>query len=260
MNEVFPAMVSSRLPLLRNRNELALFLDFDGTLVEFADHPDAVMLDPETHDCLARLYERLDGALAIITGRDITSVDGFLTLPLLPVAGVHGLIRRDASGHVHELSVNYGFLTGLGKDLDAFAAQHEGLLVERKPGALALHYRLRPDLAAACSSLIDRLTESAAGITVLRGKSVIEARANGADKGSAIVAFMQEAPFAGRRAVFAGDDVTDEDGFARVNRLDGITIKVGGGPTCARYRVPGIADFRRWLCETAWRFDRQERE
>lgn len=243
------------LPVLSVDEKIALFLDFDGTLVDFADHPDAVMLDPETRACVETLYDRLDGALAIITGRDIATVDRFLGPYRLPVAGVHGLMRRDATGRVHESEVNEETLRRLTQDLDRFVERHNGLLIERKPGSVALHYRRRPDLADECSTKMDRLTTDLRGVTLLRGKSVIEARANGADKGSAILNFLKEAPFAGRRPVFAGDDVTDEDGFSRVNALGGITIKVGGGRTCAGHRAPTITDFRRWLCATARHFD-----
>lgn len=246
---------SSGLPELSPRSGVAVFLDFDGTLVDFADHPDAVKFDPQTHDCLRRLHETLNGALAIITGRDIASVDRFLAPHRLPVAGVHGLVRRDAGGRVHKTNVDDAALNRLAAELEKFADRHQGLLIERKPGAVALHYRRQPDLAASCSAELERLTADLGGLTLLRGKSVIEARANGADKGRAIVTFLKEAPFAGRRPVFAGDDVTDEDGFARVNALGGITIKVGGGRTCARYRAPNITDFRHWLCDTARQFE-----
>lgn len=252
MNKSFPFGI--RFPAA---GATALFLDFDGTLVEFADHPDAVSLDPETHDCLGRLFERLNGALAIITGRDIVSVDRFLAPQIFPVAGVHGLLRRDADGRVHRLPLNDAALDRLVRELQAFAAQHDGLLVERKPGAVALHYRRRPEFGADCARLMDRLTAELGRVALLRGKAVIEARADGADKGSAIRSFLKESPFRGRCPLFAGDDATDEDGFAKVNALGGITIKVGPGPTCARYRVRTIADFQRWLCEMARHFEGQ---
>ncbi len=236
----------------------AIFLDFDGTLVDFADHPDDVKLDARTRSCLHRIYVRVGGALAIVTGRDIASVDKFFAPQRLPVAGVHGLIRRDGCGRIHNLPVDESLLSGLTTELERFAARHGGLLVERKPGAAVLHYRRRPDLAETSLREMKRLTEGAGGVTLMRGKAVIEARATGADKGDAIAAFLQEPPFAGRRPVFAGDDVTDEHGFAQVNARGGVTIKVGAGPTCAHYRVPAIADFGRWLCDTARRFEERD--
>ncbi|MFP4003662.1 MAG: trehalose-phosphatase [Alphaproteobacteria bacterium] len=237
---------------------LAMFLDFDGTLVDFADHPDDVELDSRTLACVRRIYDRLDGALAIVTGRDIASVDRFFAPHLMPVAGVHGLVRRDVSGRVHSVPLDEEVLAGLASKLQGFAARHPGLLVERKPGAVVLHHRRRPDLAGTCLDRMERLTGELGGVTLMRGKAVIEARAGNADKGGAIAAFLKEPPFAGRCPVFAGDDVTDEHGFARVNALGGVTIKVGPGPTCARYRVPQIGDFRRWLCETARRFEERD--
>lgn len=254
MNNSFPSSV----PLLTEPVTTAMFLDFDGTLVDFADHPDAVVLDARTRGCVERIYDRLDGALAIVTGRDIASVDRFFAPLRLPVAGVHGLTRRDSLGRIHEPPEAERSLAGLAENLEAFAARHTGLLVERKPGAAALHFRQRPDLARACRDEMARLTQGL-DVTVMRGKAVIEARAGGADKGGAIAAFLKEPPFAGRCPVFAGDDVTDEHGFARVNALGGVTIKVGAGDSRAHYRVPGISEFRRWLCDTARRFEERDR-
>jgi trehalose 6-phosphate phosphatase len=76
---------------------------------------------------------------------------------------------------------------------------------------------------------------------------VIEAVGHSGNKGEAIESFLKEEPFAGRVPVFAGDDLTDEDGFASVNRLQGISIKVGQGDTQARYRVQDREELLSWL-------------
>ena len=77
---------------------------------------------------------------------------------------------------------------------------------------------------------------------------VFEIKPTGVDKGAAIAAYLSERPFAGRTAVFVGDDASDEDGFAIVNRMGGHTVRVGDGTgTAARERVPAVADVLGWL-------------
>ena len=129
----------------------------------------------------------------------------------------------------------------------ALAAQHPGLLVENKRGSLALHYRQRPELEALCLTAMQRAVEESPGLTLLRGKMVVEAKPGGASKGRAIEDFLAEAPFAGRSPVFIGDDLTDEVGFATVQRLGGIGVKVGEGATVAWRRLPDPATLRRQL-------------
>jgi trehalose 6-phosphate phosphatase len=127
-------------------------------------------------------------------------------------------------------------------------ARHPGLLLEDKGLTLALHYRRAPQLAAYAHRLMARLAAGAgAGLEVQRGKRVAEIKPAGVDKGTAIEEYLREAPFRGRRPVFIGDDLNDEHGFAEVNRLDGISIKVGGGRSIARYRLRDVAAVMRWL-------------
>ena len=123
-----------------------------------------------------------------------------------------------------------------------------GLLLEDKGLTLALHYRLAPHLAAYAHRLMCRLADEAdAGLEVQFGKRVAEVKPSGIDKGTAVAEYLAESPFKGRRPVFIGDDLNDEHGFAEVNRLDGISIKVGKGNSCARFRLPDVAAVRRWL-------------
>lgn len=234
------------LPVLADPFSYAYFLDFDGTLVEIAEQPQSVSLLTPTRDALARLSRATAGAVAIVTGRDISDVD-FLIAPLrLPVAGVHGLTRRDGAGALHGLPSG-AFLVDGEAALLRFANANPGVLVERKAGALALHYRARPDLEASSIATVEAIAERHENVRVTRGKMVVEARRGGADKGTAIAAFLTEPPFFRRRPVFAGDDVTDEDAFALVAARGGITIKIGDGASLAEHRAASTAEFIHWL-------------
>jgi trehalose 6-phosphate phosphatase len=225
----------------------ALFLDFDGTLVEFASRPEAVAVDRLILEVLRRLTDCSEGAVAIITGRDIETIDRFIAPLRLPVAGAHGHVRRTAGGAIVETSVDQDALAEITDRLERFAAGKPGLLVERKSKSVALHYRLAPERAGSSRKAAEKAIANAPEFTLLQGKFVYEVRSTITDKGHAIAAFMTEAPFAGRQPVFAGDDVTDEEGFALVNRTGGLSIKVGAGSSTASYRLENPSDLRKWL-------------
>ena len=237
------------LPDLSDSERIALFLDFDGTLVAIADRPDEVQLDFSTRKALMHLDTLLGGAVAIVTGREIAAVDRFLDPLRLSIAGVHGLTRRDAKGQMHRPAVDGGFTTAIEKALHPLLQKHPALFLEYKYGAVALHYRSHPELEQTCIALMEAAVEELAGVELKRGKMVVEAKAVGGNKGAAIADYLSEKPFAGRRAVFAGDDVTDEDAFVLVNARDGVSIKVGPGETNATYRAAGTGEFLAWLRE-----------
>ncbi len=237
-------------------DDWALFLDVDGTLIEIADAPDAVSVDPAMIDVLARLDRRFDGALALVSGRELETLDR-LFRPLRPTAaGLHGLERRTPGGEIQRSDGAADRLEHVRAELIAFAATDARLLVEDKGMTAALHYRRAPDRADEVLGLADRLAAEIGGALVLqRGKMVIEFRPRGPHKGDIVDRFMAEAPFAGRVPVFIGDDVTDEDGFAAVNRRHGHSIRVGPEEaTEARWRIDSVAELCRWLASLA---DRQ---
>ena len=235
------------LPDLRNSNQLALFLDFDGTLVAIANRPDDVRLDPETRAALADLNRLLAGALAIVSGREIAAVDHFLAPLRLSIAGGHGLMRRDAQGNTYASRVDSALPVAIERAVSPLLAKHPGLLVERKYGALALHYRAHPELEQASIQAMENAVDELPEAEIMRGKMVVEVKAVGGNKGTAIADFLNEKPFMGRQAVFAGDDMTDEDAFVAVNARGGISIKVGPGATHATYRAAGTVEFLSWL-------------
>ncbi|WP_052140067.1 trehalose-phosphatase [Janthinobacterium lividum] len=213
----------------------AVFLDFDGTLVDLASTPDGVRLEAGVVEALALLAERHGGALALISGRPVVQIDAMLAPLTLPVAGVHGVERRGADGVLHVAATPD--VSPVLARVQELAARYPGLLVEQKRGAVALHYRLAPELEQLCWQEMTAAVQACPGVLLLHGKMVLEAKPAATDKGGAIAAFMVEAPFAGRRPVFAGDDTTDEAGFAYVQLAGGQGVKVGKGPSAATLRL-----------------------
>ncbi len=235
------------------RGDHALFLDIDGTLLDLAPTPQSVRVDAGVAALLPDLVERLGGAVALVTGRSIGDADRLFPGLRLPIAGQHGCERRDATGTLHLHAADRRTLARLRALFADFAARHEGLLVEDKGASLALHYRQAPGLASHVHrTLRDAIADgSAGGFRLQPGKKLLELRPGGRDKGTAIREFLREPPFAGRQAVFVGDDAGDEHGFAVVAARKGLAIKVGPGPTRARYRLPDVAAVRGWLAAPA---------
>lgn len=223
----------------------ALFLDFDGTLVEIASQPGAVIIPPTLTSTLAALYGQLDGALALVSGRRLLDLDGFLAPLQLPAAVEHGAQRRNAQGQM--ISAPAADLRHVLAAAETLVQQHPGLQLEHKNLALSLHYRHAPELEALCLQVMQAAVAQSSGLQLMQGKCVIDLKLTGFNKGTAIAAFMAEPPFAGRVPVFAGDDVTDEDGFAAVQRLGGQAVKVGPGATSALHRCAGVPALATWL-------------
>lgn len=233
------------LPRIDDLERYAVFLDLDGTLVDLADHPDAVHVHASTLHLLHALEEKTGRALAVISGREIAVVDRLLHPLVLPVAGVHGLERRDAAGHVH--SQDAASIRPVTFVLEKVIGDEPGVVIERKPGAVALHYRLRPDLERRCCEIVEELVGGRPDLRLLHGKMVFEIAQQGDDKGSVIGAFLTEPPFSGRVPIFAGDDVTDEAGFAAVNAHGGVSIKIGANRTTAQFRAESVQALHDWL-------------
>ena len=224
----------------------ALFLDFDGTLVELGETPDAIRVAPELADLLQRLWRRLDGRLAIVSGRSLASLEQHLPLSGIAFSGSHGLELRLRDGTSLPLSVPIG-LEQVHDRVRRFAAGRAGLLVEEKPAGIALHYRLAPAESDAAESFMAALADER-GWRVQHGKMVIELRPTGATKGDALRAFMTEPDFAGARPVFVGDDLTDEHGFEAAVALGGAGLLVGPArDSAASYRLPSVAAVADWL-------------
>jgi trehalose 6-phosphate phosphatase len=226
--------------------EWCFFLDVDGTLLEIAANPNAIRVDQSLLQLLERLH-RASGAVALISGRAISDLDRRIA-NRLPRAGQHGLERRDAAGRLWLHATPPEAKELIRSALTPWLESHPGLLLEDKGLTLALHYRQEPDLEERLNELMAKLIAEAGDQLVMqKGKCVVEAKPANFDKGTAIEEFLAEAPFKGRQPVFIGDDLNDEHGFAMINRVGGISIKVGAGDSCATYRLRDVSAVRAWL-------------
>lgn len=222
--------------------QLAIFTDFDGTLVELAETPDAIEVADTLLEELRHAMRELDSAFAVLTGREIADIDKYLAPLHLPVAGAHGTQRRRADGVLEAIDpATIRGAEAIAKSVQPLILAHPDLLLEKKEGAVALHYRQAPELEAAVRSAMEEAVRDTAGFGLVPGKMVLEARPLGVSKGEALRAFMREEPFIGRTPIFIGDDVTDEDGFIAAQDLGGVGIKLGDGETAARMRIPNVA-------------------
>jgi trehalose 6-phosphate phosphatase len=237
---------ADRAPPLSLLDGAALFLDFDGTLVELAETPDAIRVSPSLSPLLQRLSDRLDGRLAIVSGRAIADLERHLLCHDVAMFGSHGLELRLRDGSRVPLAVPRSLNHARDK-ATRYAGSIPGLLVEDKPFGIALHYRKAPDREKEVHGFMTDLA-AATGLHLLAGKMVAELRPAGADKGDAVHALMAEPDFAGARPLFVGDDLTDEDAFRAAAELGGAGILVGPPrPTAASWRLDGVSAVARWL-------------
>jgi trehalose 6-phosphate phosphatase len=225
----------------------ALFFDFDGTLVDIAPRPDAVRLHEEVAPLLRRLAAPLGGALAVVSGRPVAEIDHWLHPLKLCVAGVHGAERRGADGYIRRIAISG--LQDAAALIEALCRAHPALHMELKPGAIALHYRQAPELEDLCLSTMTLAGQRVEGMTLLRGKQVVEMKPRRASKGQAVRSFLEERPFRMRRPWFFGDDVTDETAFEAVQAMGGVAVKIGEGETLATHHLPDPDALRIWLVQ-----------
>ena len=233
--------------------EIALFLDFDGTLAEIAPRPDAVQVEPGLVETLERLRDRLGGALAIVTGRPVTVIDGFLAPSRLDAAGLHGVERRVGGAISGGRAEDHPELRQQVQRLQAESRVLANVLIEDKGASVAVHWRLASaDDAGRAEALVKDAADALGGTYRLQlGKAVGEIVPAQATKAHAIRAFLEQAPYAGRRPVFFGDDRTDEIAFASVAEDGGIAVRVGDGDTVASRRLPDPAAVRALLRDWA---------
>lgn len=223
----------------------ALFLDIDGTLLDLAPRPGDVVVPQTLPPLLDALTARFEGAMALVSGRSLEDIDR-----LFPggrdAVGCHGAEWRLGGETFAPADV---WPDDLARMIETEATQFPGVSVEFKSRSVALHFRAAPEHCVALRTMAEAAMRlSAHPLNLLEGKMVIELVPAGMTKGSAIERFMACPPYAGRRPVFIGDDVTDESGFVAAIDMGGLSIHVGDDPaTAARFRFHSPASLRHWL-------------
>lgn len=241
MPSTYPHEASAPPPLDCARH--AVFLDFDGTLVEIAPRPDAILVPTDLPARLAALSDACAGALAVVSGRSLPELAGYLPGFAGLMVGSHG---AEARGMAPPLGDSPSGLAMLQNDLAAFAAS-KGLLYEEKTHGGALHYRQRPEAADEVAAFAADLAAQTPGFAVQPAKMAMELRPAGVSKDRALSALWALPVFAGRIPVFLGDDTTDEPALDWAGTQGGFGIKIGTGDSCAGYRLPGPEAVRDWL-------------
>jgi trehalose 6-phosphate phosphatase len=230
----------------------SLFLDFDGTLVELASAPDEVRLPEEVKSLLGTLQAKLSGRLALLSGRSLADLRSYLRPLAVAAGGSHGL----EVSHSPELEVIIEPPPGLAEAVARLEPLHEaapGVLIERKPAGVAVHYRQVPSAEGLCRATAEEIA-SETGLDLQLGKMVIELKPKSTNKGKALRSFMSHPPFAGSTPIFIGDDLTDEDGFEAARELGGAGILVGDErSTKALYRLESVGAVVGWLAAASKR-------
>lgn len=235
-------------PLNRIADHCAVFLDFDGTLMNFEKRPDQVKVDGCLLYLLDDLYVATAGATALISGRSIEDLDVMLAPLRLPIAGIHGAQRRRADGSLEKCAIPATLIWQTRMSLRMRLRRYDGVFLEDKGSAFAVHYRGVVSLSLArLRADLEELASASRGIfEVMEGAEVFELRPRACDKGTALQSFMTEAPFEGRFPIFIGDDQTDRHGFETVARHNGMGIAVGPRVS-APWWLADPAAVRAWL-------------
>ncbi len=243
--------MSSAQDLPASPDGWAFFLDFDGVLIDIAATPEGVVIPPELPGILTRLAARAGGALALVSGRPTASLDRFLAPARLPAAGIHGAEMRFPDGST--VSEAAPAVEAVRARLRALASRHPELLIEEKSVSVTVHYRARPELGPALEKEVEAIVAGEPGLAVQPGKMMIEVRPAGADKGQAIKRFMEMPPFAGRRPIAVGDDLTDEHMFRVAVARGGMAVRVGTDrrETAATALIDDTPSVRAWLSNLA---------
>ncbi|CAG9001230.1 MAG: Trehalose-6-phosphate phosphatase [Candidatus Celerinatantimonas neptuna] len=212
-----------------NLNQSAIFFDFDGTLVDIKPTPDQVKIRPQTQSLLIQLNNRLDNALAIISGRSIESLVNCLLKPVpkLSLSGSHGAQYQLSESNFVQLHPKVKAMPlPLVRQCKAFSQKHQ-LIWEPKPYSIIIHYRNYPELEKEVESYLKNIISDYPDLTIQKGKFICEIKHAGINKSSALKLFMNKPLFYGRNPWYFGDDITDEDAFQWINHHQGISVKIG---------------------------------
>ncbi len=238
------------------RRDWALFFDIDGTIIDLAPTPDAVVVPIALRADLETLLQHL-GAIALVSGRPLLGIDALFAPLILPASGQHGAEAR--IGTEHEVAKPLPTLRAIVSPLQQFAADHHGVLIEDKGNSVAVHYRMAPTMADEVEALARRLIDGAPELEALSSKMAVDIKPTAITKANAIRWLLARPPFVGRLPVFVGDDRTDEAGFAAVNEIGGHSIRVGErADSNARFSLNSSAAVREWIAGLARFYEQVE--
>lgn len=233
------------IPVLAEQT--AVFLDFDGTLVEIAETPDAIKFHKHDRMLLEKLSHRQNGAVSIVSGRNLDDLYKYLERFSGTVSGGHGAELLHAGQSFHDLECDLERLEHIKNAVREFAMINPGVLAEEKSFGIVLHFRQHPELDCKVHDFLKSLIGEDAAFELQCAKMAVEVKPKGISKATAIERIMSFKEFKGRDILFVGDDETDEDAFAWVNAQNGTSVKIGDGPTAAHYRTSSPETFKEWL-------------
>ncbi|MCH8684906.1 trehalose-phosphatase [Pedomonas mirosovicensis] len=219
-------------------DEISLFLDLDGTLIDIAPRPDAVHVPDDLVTLLGRLQQRLGGAVAVISGRPLTDLSRLLPRCPVPLVAEHGAIFKLPPGYQFKLGARYCVPEAMAAFVRGALGALDGVIIEEKQSCLTVHFRLAPEQKPVVKAALERAIDRWPTFRISEAKMALELRPRGLDKGTAVRRLMRFSPFQGRKPIFIGDDVTDEDGIRACLLLGGRGMRVpqdfGGGPSSVR--------------------------
>jgi trehalose 6-phosphate synthase/phosphatase len=245
------AVVDALAPQLRTAPALLLLLDYDGTLVPFAQAPELARPDGELMTILRNLAARPHTEVHVVSGRSRETLGKWLGALPIGLHAEHGFSSRAPDAVVWAIGTlpPQEWRPAALRLMRAFAERTPGAFVEEKRAGIAWHYRsVEPDLGLARASALElELTAllARAPARVVPGAKVIEVVAAGVDKGRLVPSLVAGAP-AGALLVAIGDDRTDEDLFAALPR-GAVAVHVGPEPTQAPIRLDSVTDVRALL-------------
>ena len=233
MGETHEIDESSTHPALPEPSKATLLLDFDGTLVNIADRPDGIVVTDEVMDVLDRAMTQLDGRVALVSGRSVEALEGFLPDYRGTLIGTHGSEIRLDGTHEHTVEIDHATVAHLIKLTHDFTTLRPEFLVEDKPTGVVLHYRQAAEHGALALRFMESLAMAADGFRLQPALMAYELKPEGVGKDIAIRRLLEMPRFEGTTPIFAGDDLTDEPALQLVGDLGGTAIKIGKSETVA---------------------------
>ena len=212
--------------LPKDIQQVALFLDVDGTLYNIENSPSLIKPCFRLQKKLHNIRNRLGGALGLISGRSLDDLDRIFDNNKIPLAGNHGAQLRDTL-RVKEYQADSGKIRGIAHKISELLNGQKNIEIENKGSNLTIHFRNSTMDRREINRIIMELVKCDPSLTFLKGKEVLEVKTLSHNKGTAISYFMRTKPFIKRRPIFIGDDETDEDGFETVNKKGGWSVRVG---------------------------------